>query len=148
MFLRFSTAARSWARCLPLCALLAGCSPALNWRSVPLPEAALTFTLPCKPDRATRTVELAGVPVQLSMVGCEADGAMLALSHVVLADPSKAGTALTHWRAAVLAQLGPGAAAAAVDTCRRGLARRCGPSPRHAVVNPGSKVRTCGVDCG
>ena len=39
--------------------LIAGCSPALNWRTVPLPEADLTITLPCKPDQATRTVELA-----------------------------------------------------------------------------------------
>ena len=54
---------------------LAACSPALNWRTVALPEAALTITLPCKPDHATRKVELAGTPVDLSMVGCEADGA-------------------------------------------------------------------------
>lgn len=96
--------------------LLAGCSPALNWRSVPLPEAAITVTLPCKPDQATRTVELAGAPVELAMTGCDADGATLAVSHAALADPSQAGAALTHWRAAVLANLGSGAAASATDT--------------------------------
>jgi hypothetical protein len=104
------------AAALPLCVLLAGgCSPALNWRSVPLPDAALTVTLPCKPDQATRTVELAGAPVDLAMMGCEADGATLAVSHAALGDPSQAGAALTHWRAAVLANLGSGAAAKAVD---------------------------------
>ena len=95
--------------------LLAGCSPALNWRNVPLPDAALTITLPCKPDRATRQVELAGAPVELSMVGCDADGATFAVSHAALADPSQVGAALTHWRSAVLANLGQGAAATAVD---------------------------------
>ncbi|WP_298209088.1 hypothetical protein [Acidovorax sp.] len=95
--------------------LLAGCSPALNWRTVPLPEADLTITLPCKPDQATRTVELAGVPVELSMAGCDADGATFAVSHAVLADPAQVGTALTHWRAAALARLGAGAAASAKD---------------------------------
>lgn len=107
------------AAALPLgvaAALLVGCSPALNWRSVPLPEAGITVTLPCKPDRATRAVELAGAPVELAMVGCDADGATLAVSHAALADPSQAGAALTHWRAAVLANLGPGAAATAADT--------------------------------
>ena len=64
--------------------LIAGCSPALNWRTVPLPEADLTITLPCKPDQATRTVELAGAPVELSMVGCDADGATFAVSHACL----------------------------------------------------------------
>ncbi|MFT4241431.1 MAG: hypothetical protein QM569_04015 [Acidovorax sp.] len=90
---------------------LAACSPALNWRSVPWPEAAITITLPCKPDRATRMVELAGAPVELSMAGCEADGAMFAVSHAALADPAQVGAALTHWRAAVLANLGSGATA-------------------------------------
>ena len=89
--------------------LIAGCSPALNWRTVPLPEADLTITLPCKPDQATRTVELAGAPVELSMVGCDADGATFAVSHAALADPAQVGAALTHWRAAMLARLGAGA---------------------------------------
>ena len=85
---------------------LAACSPALNWRSVALPEAALTITLPCKPDHATRKVELAGTPVDLSMVGCEADGATFAVSYATLADPAQVGVALTHWRSAMLARLG------------------------------------------
>lgn len=95
--------------------LLAGCSPALNWRTVPLPEADLTVTLPCKPDQASRTVELAGAPVELNMVGCDADGATFAVSHAALADPAQVGAALTHWRAAALARLGAGAAANAKD---------------------------------
>ena len=100
----------------PLLWLLVGCSPALNWRSVPLPDAGITITLPCKPDQATRTVELAGVPVELSMAGCDADGATFAVSHAALADPAQAGAALRHWRAAVVANLGAGAAATAADT--------------------------------
>ena len=95
--------------------LIAGCSPALNWRTVPLPEADLTITLPCKPDQATRTVELAGAPVELSMVGCDADGATFAVSHAALADPAQVGAALSHWRAAMLARLGAGAEAGAKD---------------------------------
>ncbi|WP_100412081.1 hypothetical protein [Acidovorax sp. 69] len=105
-----------WTLTGALALLLAGCSPALNWRSVPLPEADLAILLPCKPDQATRTVELAGTPVELAMVGCDADGATFAVSHVALADPAQVGAALTHWRAAVLARLGAGAAASAKDT--------------------------------
>lgn len=99
-----------------LLGLLLGCTPALNWRSVPLPEAGITVLLPCKPDQATRSVELAGASVELSMVGCEADGALLAVSHAALADPSQAGAALRHWRDAVIAHVGAGAAGSAVDT--------------------------------
>lgn len=106
-------------RILPVIAaalLICGCSPALNWRTVPLPDAGITITLPCKPDHAVRPVELAGAPVELSMTGCDADGATFAVSHVVQADPAQAGVALAHWRTAVLANLGPAAAAAAVQT--------------------------------
>jgi hypothetical protein len=94
---------------------LAACSPALNWRSMPLPNAGITITLPCKPDQATRSVELAGAVTELSMVGCDADGATFAVSHAALGDPAQVGVALTHWRAAVLANLGTAAAASAVD---------------------------------
>ena len=86
--------------------LIAGCSPALNWRTVPLPEADLTITLPCKPDHAVRTVEMAGLPVELAMAGCEADNATFAISHAALPDPARADTALAHWRAAALARVG------------------------------------------
>lgn len=95
--------------------LMVGCSPALNWRTVPLPEAAITATLPCKADHATRSVELAGTPVELSMVGCDADGSTFAVSHAPLADPAQLAASLRHWRAAMLARLGPQAAATAVD---------------------------------
>lgn len=89
---------------------LAACSPALNWRTLTLPEAALRLNLPCKPDHAQRSVELAGTTVALSMTGCEADGATFAVSTAALSDPSRAGVALTHWRAAVLARIGAQAA--------------------------------------
>ena len=86
--------------------MLAACSPALNWRSVALDGAALTATLPCKPDHAVRTVEMAGLPVELAMAGCEADNATFAISHAALPDPARADTALAHWRAAALARVG------------------------------------------
>lgn len=80
---------------------LTACTPALNWRSVASPEAGLTAALPCKPEHATRPVDLGQVQVDLSMTGCEADGATFAVSHLVLADPSQVGATLALWRAAV-----------------------------------------------
>lgn len=112
---RIPTPAAALLPMLLMTVLVGGCSPALNWRSVPLPEAAITVTLPCKPDHAVRAVELAGAPVELAMAGCDADGATFAVSHAALPDPALAGAALTHWRAAAIANLGNGAAASAVD---------------------------------
>ncbi len=81
-------------------ALLLACSPALNWREVPLGGAAVM--LPCKPDQAQRTVAMGGRDVVLSMAGCEAAGALFAVSHVQAANAAHAATLLTEWRAASL----------------------------------------------
>ncbi|WCM90966.1 hypothetical protein [Acidovorax sp. NCPPB 3576] len=85
--------------------LLTGCSPALNWRSVPLENAGLTVLLPCKPDQATRSVDFGGRAADLAMAGCEAEGATFAISHLVVEDPSQAGAGLAQWRVAVLARM-------------------------------------------
>ena len=82
---------------------LAACSPALEWRNLPLPDLGLEVSLPCKPDRVERSVELAGQSVKMVMQGCEAAGATFAVACATLSDPASAGAALAHWRAAVLA---------------------------------------------
>jgi len=67
----------SLLRVLPLAPALialAACTPALNWREVPLPPTSAVALLPCKPDHAERTVPLGGAPTVLSVTGCEAGG--------------------------------------------------------------------------
>lgn len=61
---------------------LAACTPAFNWRDVSFDQAGVTALLPCKPDRGTRAVQLAGQAAQMSMAGCEAGGAMFTVSLV------------------------------------------------------------------
>ena len=96
-----------------LALLLAACSPALNWRSVPVEGAPLTVLLPCKPEQAARPVEFPGLgPVELSLMGCKADGATFAVSHLRVADAARAGAVLAQWRTAVLARMQADAAAA------------------------------------
>jgi len=50
--------------------VLAACSPELNWREVRADPTALTVLLPCKPDRGTRTVPLAGRDTPLNRLRC------------------------------------------------------------------------------
>ncbi|QNP47087.1 hypothetical protein [Diaphorobacter aerolatus] len=85
--------------------LLTACNPSFNWRNVPLERAHLTVSLPCKPDQGTKTVELGSDKVELSMVGCEAGGALFAMSWMELGDPSRISTVLALWHDAVRAQL-------------------------------------------
>lgn len=90
--------------CLALAGLVA-CSPALNWRTVRSDAHALQMLLPCKPDKATRDVPMAGATVALDMLGCDAAGATFAVSHVHLADTTQTRAALAGWQAATLATL-------------------------------------------
>jgi hypothetical protein len=65
----------------------------------------LSTLLPCKPDRATRQVELAGQAVAMDMAGCEADGALFAISRVQASEPAQAAMLLASLRQASLAPI-------------------------------------------
>ena len=70
---------------------------------MPVPALGLQVTLPCKPERAERTVEMAGADLLVVMQSCTAGGTTFAVACATLAQPERAGMTLTHWRAAVLA---------------------------------------------
>ncbi|MES2583778.1 MAG: hypothetical protein V4627_13745 [Pseudomonadota bacterium] len=86
---------------LVLVVTTAACSPALNWREVPL--QGLVALLPCKPDHAERKLQLGAVAVTMRMSGCEAAGALYAISHVQVADPAQLMATRDAWRQASLA---------------------------------------------
>ena len=95
---------------VPAVLVLAACSPALNWRQAPL--GGLTFSLPCKPDKAEREVPLAGRALPLAMQGCEAGGALFAISRAQVGDATAVPAVLQAWQVSALAALRaePGAA--------------------------------------
>ena len=95
---------RVWA--LALAAGLVACSPSLNWRTVPVEQ--LAALLPCKPDHAERPVELAGTSRPLSMWGCEAGGALFAVSHLRVGASATTAQAIDAWQLAALRNM-PGA---------------------------------------
>jgi len=92
---------------LALAACLAARSPEQNWRQITFEGTNLKAQLPCKPDRTTREVPLGGVPVSLSVAGCEAAGAMLALMSASLAPGVDAQAVLAGWQQATLAHVPP-----------------------------------------
>jgi hypothetical protein len=100
--MRCSTWVRAVA-CAALLMTLCACSPALNWRTIVL--GSLRFTLPCKPDQAQRDVVLGGVSRTLEMRGCEADGALFAISRIALNPADDAAALVQAWKAAALTVL-------------------------------------------
>jgi hypothetical protein len=91
---------------LPLCLaallMVQACSPSLNWREISLDPLPARAQMPCKPDRGTRTVTLAGAVLELQMAGCTADGATFALMAARAPDPSRAGAVLDAWKQGTL----------------------------------------------
>jgi hypothetical protein len=87
--------ARFRAACL---CLLAGCSPALDWREVRPEDSGLVVLMPCKPDSQARQVTLASVRVRMVLYACTAGGVTWAVAYADVGDPSKVGPALDELR--------------------------------------------------
>jgi len=92
-------------------ALLA-CTPALNWREARPDGASASALLPCKPDRATRSVPLGGVSTELAVAGCSAAGMTFALMSAHLPADHPADAVLAGWQQATLANMQADAATA------------------------------------
>lgn len=85
--------------------LLAACSPSLNWREVRPAGAELQALLPCKPDEGSRRQRLAGQDIDIHMLGCEAGGALFAISVAELGDPDRALAVQVQWQAHLLGNM-------------------------------------------
>ncbi|RZU00546.1 hypothetical protein [Rivibacter subsaxonicus] len=79
-------------------ALLAACTPTLDWREVRPTGSKLVALFPCKPERVTRALPLAGAEVQFELLACSADGSTWALSSADLGDPGRVAAALDELR--------------------------------------------------
>jgi hypothetical protein len=75
------------------------CTPAFNWREVSFDQAGAAALLPCKPDRGTRPVQLAGQAVQMTMAGCEAGGAMFTVALVQVPQAAQTALVAAEWKA-------------------------------------------------
>lgn len=91
--------------------LLQACNPSLNWRDVRPEGTGLALLLPCKPDKAQRTVPLGGSATELNMLGCDAGGATFAVASADIGDAAKVADVLAQWQKLTLANMkaSPGA---------------------------------------
>jgi hypothetical protein len=90
---------RRWPRAVLLVAVLTACTPAFNWREVRFEGSALVALLPCKPDRAVRQLNIGGAQRNVSMMGCEAGGAMFTVTLMDVQDAQQVRSVLAQWQA-------------------------------------------------
>ncbi len=73
---------------------LGACAPTYDWRSVPLPDTQLVTELPCRPGRFQRDLTVAGVPLKLFMLSCEAGGVTYGVATADVGDPTRVDAVL------------------------------------------------------
>jgi hypothetical protein len=74
--------------------LLGACSPKYNWRDYASQDAPYRVMFPAKPASATRTVDLDGMQVSMTMTAAEVDGATFAVGSAEAPDEEHARAAV------------------------------------------------------
>lgn len=86
--------------------LLAACSPKYDWREVRGPGAPFVVLLPAKPASHTRTVDLDGLQVSMTMTAAEVDSVMFAVGTAELPDAMQAAKAMDAMKTALVRNIG------------------------------------------
>jgi hypothetical protein len=86
--------------------LLAACNPTYNWRDYSSPDAPYRVMFPAKPATHTRSVDLNGMKVDMTMTAAEVEGVTFAVGTGMAPDPARAQAALGDMRTALLRNLG------------------------------------------
>lgn len=86
--------------------LLSGCNPTYNWRDYSSPEAPYRIMFPAKPSSHTRSVDLNGMRVEMTMTAAEVEGVTFAVGTGVAPDAPRAQAAVTHMKTALVRNIG------------------------------------------
>jgi hypothetical protein len=75
----------------------------MNWREARIENTDLKILLPCKPDKASKQLDLNGIATRIEMIGCEAGGGLFAVSRIKLSKDVEPGAVLSQWKSSVIA---------------------------------------------
>ncbi len=87
-------------------ALLGGCSPTYNWRDYTSGDGAYRVLFPAKPSTHTRSIDLGGIRVDMTMTAAEVEGSTFAVGTAVAPDAAMAQATLPAMRQALLRNIG------------------------------------------
>lgn len=86
--------------------VLAACSPEYNWRQYDSPDAPYGVLFPDKPATYTRTINLAGNSVAMTMTAAEVKNTVFAVGTGQAADAATAQAALAAMKTALVRNIG------------------------------------------
>lgn len=85
---------------------LAACSPTYNWRQYSSPHAPYSVMFPDKPASHTRSVNLDGLFVNMTMTAVDIEGTMFAVGTAEAPDEARARAALPAMKTALVKNIG------------------------------------------
>jgi hypothetical protein len=85
---------------------LAACSPPYNWRDYSSPDAPFRVMFPDKPATHTRSIDLNGMKVDMTMTAAQVDGTMFAVGTAEAPDADQAEAALAAMKTALVKNIG------------------------------------------
>ena len=91
---------------LLLAALLAACNPTYNWRDHTSGDGSFRVQFPSKPSTHTRSVDLGGLRVDMTMTAAEVEGTTFAVGTALTSDAAQAQAILPAMRHALLRNIG------------------------------------------
>ena len=86
--------------------LLSGCNPTYNWRDYSSNDAPYRIMFPSKPVTHTRTIDLNGMQVEMTMTAAEVEGVMFAVGTGVAPNAAQARAALAAMCTALVRNIG------------------------------------------
>ena len=81
---------------------LAACTPALDWREVRSEDGGYAILMPARPTTASRTIDLDGLAVAMTMTGAEVNGVAFAVGTAELPNAAAAHQALAAMQEALV----------------------------------------------
>lgn len=115
---------------------LAACSPQYDWREVRGPNAPYVVMLPAKPTTVSRSINLDGQQVTMTMTAARVDGVTFAVGTATLPDPQHAAAALAGMKTALIKNTGIAADAAKSQTEKSNAATPATPVDLDVVGSP------------
>ena len=97
---------RTLALILITCGALVACSPTFNWRDYASPDAPYHALFPDKPATFTRSVNLDGLAVNMTMTAAEVEGTVFAVGSAEVPDAPRAQAALEAMKTALVRNIG------------------------------------------
>jgi hypothetical protein len=86
--------------------LVTACKPTYNWRDYSSPDAPFRVMFPGKPTVHKRSIDIGGMPVEMTMTAVDVDGTTFAVGSAEAPDAARAQDALAAMQTALVRNIG------------------------------------------